>query len=328
MAVGLSLALLGKYTAIAFVASALLYGLTSNRGRFLLAPRVVFPALALSGILLLPHLLWNAENGFVTLRHLAENANLGRDLFHPGKLLEFTASQFAVFGPILFASLAVLMTRWRGLARGNDALHLTLCFAAPLLAVILVQALLSRAHANWAAPAYITATIAVAAWALASGREWIVRGSLALHLAAAIALVAGTLTFDAGWLPRTFDPAKKFRFAGQLGPQISAELGPEELLLGDERKLMALALYHARLPLARATFWNPDGRPNNHFELKASLTATTTGPYLYIERPGGMAGLKDRFDRVISLGRIEVGPGRTAGLYRLSGFKGYKEGQP
>ena len=325
--VGLGLSLLGKYTGIALLASALLYGLTSAEGRRMLTPGVIFPAFIAVAVLLLPHLAWNWENGFVTLTHLADNANLGGSLFHPDKLAAFFGAQFGVFGPLLFAALMVIVLTWRAQARGNDPMHLILCFAAPLLAVILMQALLSRAHANWAAPAYITASMAVAAWALASGRDWILTTSLTLYLTVALALLAGTFAFEAGRLPNWVDPAKKFRNGSELGVKLNAMLSPEDILLAADRKLMALSLYHGRVPLARSAFWNPDGAPDNHFELKHALTEDIKGPFLYVERAGGLPGLTNHFEQVSQVGQVKVGPGHPVKLYRLEGFRGYGEGQ-
>ena len=76
--------------------------------------------------------------------------------------LEFLGSQFAVFGPILFAVLVVVA--WRALRRGCEQPECRLlAFSIPVILLLVVQALLSRALANWAAAAYPAATILVTA---------------------------------------------------------------------------------------------------------------------------------------------------------------------
>ena len=101
-------------------------------------------------------------NKFATLSHTADNAKWGGPLVHPNKALEFFGAQFGVFGPILFGALLVIC--WRALRqRLPEADRLLLAFSVPVLVAIFVQAFLSRAHANWAAVAYVAATVLVTA---------------------------------------------------------------------------------------------------------------------------------------------------------------------
>ena len=54
---------------------------------------------------LLPNVIWNAQNGFVTLTHVGHNIQGSGAAFSPLHGLEFLASQFAVFGPVAFSVL-------------------------------------------------------------------------------------------------------------------------------------------------------------------------------------------------------------------------------
>ncbi len=102
------------------------YWLLSALGFVLVFPaerRHLRPLLAATGIALLiysPNFWWNWSNGFVSYLHTRDNAALSGPLFHPDAFIEFFASQFGVFGPLLFAGLILAdrnMARPRRTAR-------------------------------------------------------------------------------------------------------------------------------------------------------------------------------------------------------------------
>ena len=98
---------------------------------------------------LAPNLVWVILHGSVTFAHTADNIGWVRksSIFEGLSLLgalEFIAAQFAVMGPLLFAVLIAT------LARRRDGLA---AFTLPVLVIVLVQALMDKALANWAASA-------------------------------------------------------------------------------------------------------------------------------------------------------------------------------
>jgi 4-amino-4-deoxy-L-arabinose transferase-like glycosyltransferase len=122
-------------------------------------------ALALAGLILAPHVAWNAANAFSTVSHTVDNASLAGELFNPGNALDYLADQMGVFGPVSFLALLAGLVFLR--AREGEAAareRWLLGFILPVLVFILAQAILSRAHANWTATAYPAASILVAAW--------------------------------------------------------------------------------------------------------------------------------------------------------------------
>ena len=97
------------------------------------------------------------------------------------RLLDYIAVQFGVFGPIL--AVVLLRTAWREIGEPSDPNKvLLLSFSLPVLALLAVQAILSRAHGNWTATAYPAATILVTAVMLELNRQLLFRISLGLHL--------------------------------------------------------------------------------------------------------------------------------------------------
>src|SRR5690606_5505052 len=106
-------------------------------------------------------------------------------LLNPGRMLEFLGGQMVVFGPILFVVLlaAPLLARRRAggtaaPAAADGAGRMLAAFCYPVIALLVVQALLSRANANWAAPAYVAGTLLVTRWLIGAGRARLLRVSL------------------------------------------------------------------------------------------------------------------------------------------------------
>jgi Dolichyl-phosphate-mannose-protein mannosyltransferase len=108
----------------------------------------LFVVVLLAFALFTPFLIWNAEHGFPTVKHTGANIGWKPPFIHPIQLVEYFGLQFGVFGPILFAVL--LRASWREIRHASDpGKVLLLSFSLPVLALLCVQALISRAHGNW-----------------------------------------------------------------------------------------------------------------------------------------------------------------------------------
>ncbi|HSD92814.1 MAG TPA: glycosyltransferase family 39 protein, partial [Methyloceanibacter sp.] len=187
MAIGLGL--LAKQAMIYAVLCIACHAAVSHDAREALKGGRSVVAAAVALALFSPNLIWNAEHGFPTARHTAANIGWQFPYVHPLQLGEFVGAQLGVFGPILFVVL--LRGAWRVLrvpSDGNKLLLLSL--SLPVLVLLAVQAMLSRAHGNWAATAYPAASIFVTMTMLELNRLMLFRISLALHLLVAVVLAA------------------------------------------------------------------------------------------------------------------------------------------
>jgi hypothetical protein len=160
----------------------------SARARSRWSPAGIALAALAFAVILAPNVVWNAQHHFATLHHTAANAAWGgRKLFNVGELGEFLLAQFGAFGPISFTVLVAgsAVLAWR--RRLTPADILLLCFTLPPLAVVTVQAFVSRANANWSGAGYLPGAILVAAWLI----RWRARRTLlaALAIQAAVAVV-------------------------------------------------------------------------------------------------------------------------------------------
>ena len=331
LGVATGLGVLAKYAMLVFVVSVAAYLLLHARPR-LMTPRPYVAAM-IGVLIVLPNALWNARHDFQTLRHTADISHLGGDLFHFGSLFEFAASQFAVFGPIAMAMLIALL--WsRRKEPGGDATSMLLWLGLPMLALILGQAFLARAFANWAQAAYVPLAIAVFAW-LAMHRRWtLLKASFAIHLAFAALVYHHGQALRALEVepPRRLDLTARLRVWPDAGAQVAALLRdrPGAVLLSDEREVLTELAYYAREARPLLAAYNPSGEISDHFRLKyelADVAAAGATRFLVVSRKLTQAELAPRFATVTALEpvRVAIRSDKTVelGVFEAERFHGY-----
>lgn len=328
LGLALGLGLLAKYAMIMLALSLALYFAVSKKHRQGLSWQGPVLAALLALLIYLPNFLWNAGNGFASYLHTRDNANLGGSLFHPEKLLEFLGAQFAVFGPILFAALLVLVVR-PGALKSDARLRLLAFLSLPPLAVMTVQSFLSRANANWSAPVYVAGSLLIAAWLTQARRQWLVRLSVVLHVALATLVYNYEAALSLLGVPLTAktDIAKRLRGWPEAGREVKALLAqyPEARLMSDDRKLMASLSYYARPQALDAVKWNPGGKVHDTFDLNASFTGGDGRDLLFLTERETIAEIEAVFDSAQRLGhiRVTIHPGFAIEMNAFL-LKGYK----
>jgi 4-amino-4-deoxy-L-arabinose transferase-like glycosyltransferase len=333
--------LLAKYAMAVFALSAAAYLVLHERARLRSAKPLV--AAALAALIVLPNVLWNAQHDFQTVRHTADISKLGGDLFHLGALLEFVASQFAVFGPITMAALLVMLwssfrrretrgelvervrassrvsergefpPRSTGAGTHADAFTLLLWLGLPMLAIICAQAFLARAFANWAQAAYVPLALAVFVW-LAQRERWtLIKAAFAIHLAfAALVYHHGqALRAFAVEPPARLDLTARLRVWPGAGAQVAALLAerPGAVLVSDEREVLTELAYYARQADPALAAYNPSGVISDHFRLEYDLedvAAAGATRFLVVSRKLNAAELAPRFGRLEALAPVRV----------------------
>ena len=219
------------------------------------------------------------QHGFPTVRHTETNIGWQYPYIHPLRLVEYVIVQFAVFGPILLTVL--LRTTWRELPKPSDPRKvLLLSFSLPVLGLLVIQALLSRAHGNWSATAYPAASILVTAVMLELNRETLFRVSLALHLAFAVVVAAGP-AFAKHW--RLFEQVQFLeRVVGwhESADIVRAKLAEQHYgsILVDTREMAGELLYYLRDVSVPLYVWPSGPTPNDHYEMTRPFTAQARSP--------------------------------------------------
>jgi len=329
----LGLGLLSKYTMAAFPVSAGLYLLVTPGPRRLLRRPGPYLAAGVGLTLFLPNLLWNAENGFISFVHTAQISHLDEDLLHPLHLATFLGAQFGVVGPIFMAVLAALLLGGRGAYRRQPA-RLLLAFALPLLAVISLQAFLADANANWAGPAYLSATVLLAGELLRRQPAL-----LAAALAANVVLGLGLyhyqpLAHAAGvqQVPEAVDPRARIRGWRALATAVAPlrQRHPEAHLLAEDRFTLAELLFYLRPRPTAFGYWNPDGRIRDHYALTADIRGRRGEDFLLVTaKARTAAGLAPHFRAVRRMGGVSIYRGTATTerfhFWLLRGFRGYEK---
>jgi len=321
------LGLLSKYTMAAFLGAAFLHLLAFHRPRLGTAKPWLAAGLAL--LILSPNLYWNVTHDFPTLRHTAEITVSKRAGGGLRALGEFWAAQWGAFGPVL-GSVFVLLLRARESWRDGPT-RLLLWFSLPLWAIVSAQAINSNANANWAAPAFAPATIAVVAWLLQRGKQRLLVIGVAFNIAlAGVAyhwqLVLATVDGKTAAKLNFYNRAQGWDGLGrQLKPILAAH--PDAVLVANNRTLLAHMLYEVRDLNPAAASWNPSGKPSDHYKLTTDLRPYIGRDALLISTDQVGPDFSSRFagiDKLATLtAPVDARTSRTMDVYLLRDFKGY-----
>lgn len=330
LGISVGLAMLSKYAGAYFLLGLGVATLSDARVRGHVLGLNGAIALAAVAIVFAPNILWNLNHGFATVAHTAQNAGLDRELFNPGRLAEFFGAQFGVFGPVLMSvvliglGLGLRRARWPRVT--NDEIVL-LCLSLPVVAIGLSIAFLSKAYANWSAPAYVGLAIVATVWLLRlPTKRWLI-GSTAFALAVMTALYIAALSPAFVAAIGQTNAFKLLRGWNSQAPSIvnaARERGFDTLLMED-REDMASLLYYTRDSGLNLMMWTPDpAHPNDHFQM--------TRPYdrspervLFITRRDDWSDVAAAFDhaREVEIVSAVIGKDRTR-VFRLIELAGPK----
>ena len=283
----IGLAFLAKYAAVYFLLGAALAAAFVPGARPTL--RQVGAFLAAFALTVAPNVIWNLGNDLTTVAHTMDNVGWirGGDRFaglRPERLAEFLFAQFAVFGPVLFGALI-----WGWLRRGTArAVELT-AFSLPVLAIVCVQALLSRAYANWAVATYFAGLLIAVPFLLSRAPRML---WLSLAVNGAISGLLPLLTILAPW-PEPKGRPLLSRYLGQaaLSQQIlgAARAAGVTVVVATDRAILADLLYTGRDSGISVRVPAGPGRPQHYYAQRFPLEPGA-GPVLAIADSAPVCG--------------------------------------
>lgn len=316
------LGLLSKYAMVYFPLGIAGAALVDPSVRRALTRPSAMAAAALAGAIAAPNVLWNAANDFRTLAHTADNANWGGDLFRPLQLLEFVGAQFGVVGPVL-APLIALATAAaiRGRFDPDGDARALVGFVAPTLAIVAIQAFISRAHANWAAAAYPAGLVLAVAFSLDGRARRALGAAVALHLAAGAGFLAALASPSLVDALGAREAAATLRGWAGHGADVAAaaKRGGFETIMADDREILGGLVYYARSDGHQARFvaWNSNNRIDDHYEAFHAYDPARDGRALYVTEREDALGVRRRFAGVSLLGEsvAPLGGGAQRTLY-------------
>jgi|GEM_PF-462455 len=280
----LGLAFLSKYAAVFILIGLGLHLVLSPGARRTWSPASAAAAIGVFLLVFAFGLAWSAMHGSIALHSAVLGVEGGRhSQFDPIEAGRFLANQFAVFGPIPFAVLIVgagLMTQRRRLEAADGML---LCFCLPPIAIVTIQALLSRTNSSWSAVSELPAAILVAAWLV----RWRARRLLIAALAIQAVIAAGFFALvlqprfaDSLGQPGVFKKARGWAQTADLvvrKARMEQPAGLSAIAVNNHAFFYALAYYgrdYFREPLAAPLkAWLRATAPVDQSEAVAPLTA-------------------------------------------------------
>ncbi|MDW8308869.1 MAG: glycosyltransferase family 39 protein, partial [Verrucomicrobiales bacterium] len=281
------LAFLSKYTALLqWLCWAVLFVLWPPARVHLRRPGP-YLALLVNAVCALPVVIWNAQHGWITAAHVADNAQLGRawrlaDV--PGQLLGFLGAEAALLNPVFFAGILAAAVLWWRTHRNDPRLVFFFSMGAPLFAVYLLWTLYARVQPNWIAaavpPLCCMAVIYWEARARAGARfvkPWFVAGLM-------LGLTAVVLAHESKWieklagrpLPARLDPLRRVRGWSELARLVGEERarlqgeGKPVFIIGGHYGITSQITFYlpearARVPHDPLVFYRTSPRPVNQF---------------------------------------------------------------
>ncbi len=327
----LGLGLLSKYTAALFLVSALLSLLWIPAYRKHLRNPKAGAALLLALLVFSPNLIWNGSMQFASFKHTAEIAHWHETRLHVDHVLEFIGVQMLLMGPVLSLIMLYASVKRQFWREMDDKLRLILSFTAPILILYTVQALVARANYNWAAAAYVGASLLAANTLFGlPQKRW-------LQLALLSNLILGSLVYHYGWILETsgrplgkktdiYISMRGWRaLAEQV--QILRNRFPEAGLISDNRRILAELNYYLHPNPAHAVIWNPEGKITDHYRLTRDLSQSNQQAFVFVAEEASQAILAGSFRTVMDLGIIRVPVHQDYTLqqqvYYVEGFLGY-----
>ncbi len=327
LGLALGVGLLSKYAMAYFVGCAIIHALIERSRDHPLLTYRFWLAFVIGLMILSPNIWWNFQNSFVTAAHTGENIGWsGFQLNYTGAL-EFFGSQFGVFGPILFGIF--LATIFRMSKDSISPAHrLLLAFSLPIILTILFQALMSKAYANWAAAAYVAATILVVEilvnripgiWLKVS--FWL-RGIVFAAISVAVCFAGpGQLV-----LPKGIQPFLRTQGGSEIATHVAAMLdeGEYSALVTTDRKLSALLNYYLRNRVEPIHAWRSSAIPHDHYQLVAAYQDAPSGPVLLVTRQPNQAAILSKFSENQALGERNIAAGeiKSVFFFRLDKYQG------
>jgi 4-amino-4-deoxy-L-arabinose transferase-like glycosyltransferase len=322
--------LLSKYAMIYFVIAAAAGLVMSRNLRVTLLRRELFATAGGAALLIAPNIAWNASNQFQTIAHTADIAEWDGSLFHVNSLIEFWGGQFAVFGVYTGAAFLWLLARPAQLSygKGEDEFEkILLAFTLTPLAIVSAQAFISTANANWAATAYPSAIILVAAWLfrLQNGRT--VKAIVAFHAALALIFAVAMLDFamiDRIGASRAVKEVRGWREQTNAIASLTARDAPYDAIAIDGRGLIAEMLYYQRKSGLEIVAMDTNQLIENHFEAFRPFDSNKHERVLYLTPLEDPSPIDDRFAKVTPLGPQTVEMGAVMRGFLMFDTSGYR----
>ena len=296
--------------------------------------RILQPAglltLIIAVALIAPNIWWNSQNDFQTVAHTADNANWTAPFSRPMKFISYIGDQFAVAGLAPLGAVLFMAARWRTvttrLAPGQKQYLLLLCFALTPFVIVALQALISRAFANWAATAYPAVVLLTTGFLFHVGWAWIVKVSVAFHFLLTILFSIAMANFEIIDRIQLSTAVKNIRGWSSQASEIVVRAEGFDAVVVDDRPLMGAMLYYVGEDKHEIVTIDSNAHVETHYEAFKAFDPKRHERVLFVTTRNDDAHVNYRFSSIKPMGAhtVELGGGvtRTYHLFDISGYYG------
>ena len=247
-------------------------------------------------IVLLPNLLWNIQNDWITLFHTADNTGLERVNLNITQGLEFLLLQSIMLGPMLFFSFIFYLKK----IKFDFQTKFLLVFSLPVFFIIFIESILVRANANWAAVGLIPIFILITNHAYNYSKKIIQYNNIINFLFCFILFFLITTSSNL----KIFDRINGISdFANTLKTN---HLEKTNYLIIENRLLYSsLSYYLKNSKKILLTPHNPKNKIKSHFHLSGPLKPDHNKDFIFIGNPASLNYL-EKNSQVIKQEQINV----------------------
>ena len=318
LALALALATLSKYAAVYLVPSIMLACVISSRLRRVLYKKELAYTILLYLLFIIPNIIWNFNNGFVTFNHTFDNANINTISLSLYKPIQFIMIQFLVFGSFSFLYIIIILIKYKDLVDYQRIL-LTI-FLFPILLISLL-AIFSRVNANWAVVGYPFGCILLSTFGqkivTTISKNLIIGGQL---LASIIFIIFLFFSYSTN-----YNPFIKIMHARELSLEIKNLISTRKNIgfMADDREDYAHFLYYNRDLNLKKAKWNGDKKINDHYELTTSVDDLISLDIIFLTRTKPTQAMIKRTEKYLKLKSIHYKVNNKIRLYNVYLFKNW-----
>ena len=330
----MGLGMLSKEMMLTFPLIMLLFMILSSKVRVNLTRPWPYLAVIIALIMILPTLIWNIRQGWITAEHSISHLDALSGNFFDFLITfpEFIGVQMLVISPltfILFTAVAAgLLIRFKS---HDPAVRMLFMYSVPALLVFTVLSFNQHINGNWPAVFYPAGMILLAAWGCGEfdlGRRIDrLRGLFlpAVKVGFGFAVITYALPFLIQLTPlvgEDYDPTQRLRGWSELAKNMDEIMQqvpqPEKtLVIVDDRRqvVSSLAFYMQNQP--RVYRWTSGTRISSQYELWPGPKDKYGHDALIVVRSGRSvsASLENNFEEVSLVGELGEASGRTYQAY-------------
>ncbi len=325
--------MMSKYSMLLFLPCLLLFLFIEKKWKHYLTHPKFWTAVIITLLVWLPNLWWNITHSMASFGHVVDQIK-GPEIKYLNlpAFAKFSLAQFAIFGPFLLSYIFIKMIKDKIIYK-QQTIRFLICFSILFLLVAAAVSLLSRAHANWAVPSYISFSILITYLTLIKYEHAkFLYINILCHLF--ISLFAMLYVFTLGnstLLPlnNETDILKKVRGNKEIGHQLAkiCRQYPNYAVANEDRMSIALLHYYTYGSCPNIIKWNPNKTINDHFDLTTDLNKFKTQNIIFITNYYNKETLTQYAKEVEQIGDLSYNPyegfEKKLNVYLLRGFKGY-----